>query len=371
MRVLVFIDDTLAPSARDVVARRWSELVPVLNAQDVEVSLVTLRDRQDLHDRLEQAGYETYALDVRTGRALAWGAARLGRIVRRGRFDLIHSHEVIPASIAGVVTRTRAMTRVFFRDHTSGSRRLVYASRVAASLNHFTMGPSEAVAHFARVDDRTNPARIKVAPNGVVAPRAVDPQETLRLRRRLSIPDQSGIVVTVARLRPEKGIRILLEAVALLANKRDAECVLVVVGDGPERERLMTVAAGIGGLRAHFVGHQDDVDVWLALADIVAVPSLREAFGLSAVEALAAGCPVVASRVGGLRETVEPGRTGTLVEPGDAGALAQAIADLLVEPAKREKMGATARQTYQARFTLAAQADRWRRCWAEMTKGRR
>ena len=373
-RVLVFIDDSLLPEGREVVTRRWSQLIPRLKDSEFDVSLATLRDPGALNDILDAQGFRVFHLGMRSMQSVPTALARLGSIIHRGQIDVLHSFEVIPAALGGLAGLGSPRTiRIYFRAHTSGGRRLTYASRVAARLNHVTFGASEAVARAAMADDRSPATKIRVVPHGVIRPRDVSVREVDALRRQLSISADRKVVVMVGRLRAEKGTQVLIDAIRKLWVDSADPPDLVVIGSGPEESALAESGPKSPdrfGTRVHLVGHQSDIAPWHALADVVVVPSLREAFGLAAAEALAAGRPVVASRVGGLPEVVSDGVTGFLVDVGDADGFARAIGLLLDDDLLRERMGRAGCAAYEERFTLEAQASRWRKAWRELIEAR-
>ena len=133
-------------------------------------------------------------------------------------------------------------------------------------------------------------------------------------------------VITVANLRPEKSHETLLAAASTLVREHP-ELHFQIVGAGPRRQELEALAAS-RGVSAHvsFLGHREDVASLLAGADVFVLPSLSEAFPNGAIEAMAAGLPVVASSVGGLLDLIDTGHNGILVQPGDPEHLASAIA---------------------------------------------
>jgi len=168
---------------------------------------------------------------------------------------------------------------------------------------------------------------------------------------RSSAPE-SLVVGAVGRLAPEKGYDVLIQAMVELSG-----CRLVLLGEGPERVPLTALACQLG------VEDRIQMAGWVAAPwtsrfrfDVMAVPSIIEGFGLVAVEALLAGMPVVASRVGGLVEILRDGETGLLVEPGDAAALGHALRGLLGDPAGRSAMGRRGRDDMHQRFSPAVMA---------------
>lgn len=161
------------------------------------------------------------------------------------------------------------------------------------------------------------------------------------------------VIATVARLDAVKDLGTLLTAVARLP---DAE--LRLVGDGPERPALQELATALGlGARVRFLGYRRDVAAILDGADVFALSSLTEGMSLAVLEAMAAGLPVVGTRVGGMPDVVDDGVTGLLVPSRDPAALAAALRGLLDDPSRRAAMGAAGRARVEARFSLAATAE--------------
>ena len=181
---------------------------------------------------------------------------------------------------------------------------------------------------------------ISLIPNGVDLA-AYPPREP-----RSSIRE----VVTVANLRPEKSHETLIAAAATLAPSHPS-LRFAIIGDGSRLDELqaLTRARGVDGV-VDFLGHREDVPGLLAAADLFVLPSRSEAFPNSAIEAMAAGLPVIASATGGLLDLIDHGRTGILVPPCDPEALAEAIASLVRDPDRAQRLGAEARADVSSRY---------------------
>jgi glycosyltransferase involved in cell wall biosynthesis len=185
--------------------------------------------------------------------------------------------------------------------------------------------------------------RIRIIPNGVSADRFSPPMPSGR---------PVTTVLTVANLRAEKAHEVLLAAAAHLRS-RHPHLHFVIAGDGPRAAELRTLAATLGvETQVTFLGHREDVPALLAAADVFVLPSRSEAFPNGAVEAMAAGVPVIASRVGGLVDLVDDGRTGLLVTPDDPAALAAALESLVLSPARAAALGASAREEVSRRYSF-------------------
>jgi glycosyltransferase involved in cell wall biosynthesis len=187
-----------------------------------------------------------------------------------------------------------------------------------------------------------------------------------QVRQELGCTTAHLLVCAVGRLSPEKGHGFLLaafrEVIAAVPKAR-----LVLAGEGPLRSRLQAQVAEWGlGDHVIFAGYRDDVEAIIAASDLLVMPSLREGFGDPIIEAMALHRPVIASRVGGMVEIVHDGETGLLVPPGDPGALALAIINLLREPQARERMGLQGRRVALREFSVERLADGLVRLYKEL-----
>jgi glycosyltransferase involved in cell wall biosynthesis len=171
-------------------------------------------------------------------------------------------------------------------------------------------------------------------------------------RRELALNGGERLVGIVGRLFPIKNHRLFLEAAALVVQQ-EPSVRFVIIGDGvlrPELERQVQ-ALGIPE-RVIFTGWRRDLPPIYADLDVLAVTSKNEGTPVSAIEAMAAGCPVVATRVGGLPDLIRDGETGCLVPPGDVQAVATAILRLVRDPETSRRLGQTAQAMARERFAL-------------------
>lgn len=197
-------------------------------------------------------------------------------------------------------------------------------------------------------------SRIRIVPPGIAAPEAP------------AGPAASPIVGAISRLSKEKNVALLVRAFALVA-KEIPEASLRIYGDGPERAALESLASALGiAPRVAFLGHVPDAGARCGEFAVFAVPSSRESFGLAALEAMACGLPVVATKVGGLPELILDGETGKLVAPEDERAMADALLDLLRGREAAVRMGAAGRERAMNRFGVTKMQS----AWVELTSPR-
>jgi glycosyltransferase involved in cell wall biosynthesis len=187
--------------------------------------------------------------------------------------------------------------------------------------------------------------------NGVDCDRFA-PRDAAPIRADLAIPAEAPVVGILAALRPEKNHELFL-AGAQKIRAALPQAQFLVIGDGPRRADLEALAATLGIAPAvRFLGSRPDVPELLAACDLVALTSHNEASPVSILEALSAGCPVVATNVGSVHETVVDGETGRLIPAGDLDAFAAASIELLSDAPSRRRMGAAGRERIRHRWSL-------------------
>ncbi|MGV2827680.1 glycosyltransferase family 4 protein [Myxosarcina sp. GI1(2024)] len=200
-------------------------------------------------------------------------------------------------------------------------------------------------------------------------------------RSRLAIADDAKVIFYIGRFDPRKGIETLVRAVGQSGWKNDPRLRLIIGGgsrpgrsDGLERERIEALVAKLGlEGKTDFLGRVSDgeLPLYYAAADVCVVPSHYEPFGLVAIEAMASGTPVVASKVGGLQFTVVDGETGLLVPPQNIEAFAQAMARLLDNPRWRDTLAKNARKRVEERFSWEGVATQLNQLYLKLIEDNR
>jgi glycosyltransferase involved in cell wall biosynthesis len=280
----------------------------------------------------DELGGEPYDLDAP---ALT---GRLTRRLRRLRPRIVHATDVFPQ--AQLAARLAGVRMLYVTHHTPELPRSDnVAGRVWQRIGWATRPEVIYTSETDRRADRRT-LRAHVVPLGIDLARFVNGRRVLEGR----------IVGNVARLAEQKGQSDLVAA-APPVLERHPDVRFVVVGDGELRAQLEELARPLGG-RFELLGERDDVPDLLASFDVFAFPSRFEGLCLAVIEAQAAGVPVVATPVGGIKETVVDGETGRLVPVGDVEALAAAILAVLDDPESARRMAETARARVLERFAV-------------------
>lgn len=221
--------------------------------------------------------------------------------------------------------------------------RVEWLNRQLAPLTDGFIAVARSHGQYLAEHEGCPPDRIYVIPNGVDTDRFRPMPKDPALAQELGLPSGAPVVGIVAALRPEKNHELFLAA-ARRVNQHRPETVFLVVGDGQRRAYLEQWAVDLGlADRVLFTGNRSDVPELLSLLDVFVLSSHMEANPLSILEAMASGKPAVATRVGSIPENLEDGKTGFLVPPGDAEALADRVLWLLDHPAEAAQMGRLAR----------------------------
>lgn len=278
---------------------------------------------------------------------------RLARALRGYDVDVVHTHNpqalIWGAPAARIIDAALVHTKHGANPSTERQLRL---RRAAARLADAYVAVSSTTAEVARQKREVPESKLWTIPNGIDLSRFLRPPgEAAAVRRELAIPPTAAVVITVARLAPEKNQVLLIRAFAPLAS---AARQLVIVGDGSERAALEAERSRLGpsARYVHLLGVRNDAPRLLGAADLFVLSSSTEGLPLVIPEAMAAHLPVVSTAVGGIPGVLTEGETGLLTPSGDEVALRAAMVKLLDDPERRRKMGDAAARTARERYGL-------------------
>jgi glycosyltransferase involved in cell wall biosynthesis len=313
--------------------------------------------------------------DIRTFGLLVWHLLRL-------RPEVVHTQTPKAAllgqwaaRVAGIPRRVHTIFGLYLPVRATGLRRrmLLVLERLQMAPAHLLLSQNAEDIATCEHEHLCDPSRLRLLGNGIdidrFHPRNATPERVAAARQRLGIPPGRRVVGIVARLVLEKGYAELFAAIPRVLAAAP-ETVFIAIGGvepdksdriAPDDPRIVALGEAL-----RLLGHRDDVEELYPAMDVFVLPSHREGFPRSPLEAAATGIPVVVTDIRGCRETVIDGRTGLLVPLGDVDALAGAIASLLTDDERRREMGRNARTLAEERFDQRKLFDRVVAAYAEL-----
>lgn len=316
-----------------------------LRARDHDVRFLSFKGR-GLGQHLKKKGFEFQEVRVRF-KIDPWAIVKMARQIKNIKADLVHCHlstSAVNGALAAKLARVPSVSTV---HGMSGKLSFLPST-------HLIAVSGEVRRHL--VAQGVHESKVSIVPNGIELP-VWSPEDRPKARETLNVGEETPLLGTTARLTPLKGLSYALYAVAQvreeIPNVRYA-----VFGDGSLKEELFSLANNLGlSNNVNWMGYRTDVQSLLPGLDLFLFPSLREAMGISIVEAMAAKVPTVATTIGGIPEVVTA-ETGSLVPPADPIAMSDAIISLLRDPARRQAAGHAAWERAHAEFSAQRMAAR-------------
>jgi glycosyltransferase involved in cell wall biosynthesis len=285
--------------------------------------------------------------------AVLW---RLTRLMRRRQIDAVVTvgtggDKMFWGRLAG---RLAGVPVICSALHSTGlPDRVELPNRLLAPLTDAFIAVAEPHGRYLAEHEGCPARKVVVIPNGVDVERFHPRPPNHRLQKRLNLDPGAPVAGIVAALRPEKNHEMFLRVAALVHEKLPAAHFLIV-GDGPERAKLESLARELGIADAvRFLGTRSDVDEILPLLDVLLLTSHMEANPICLLEAMACEKPVVATRVGSVTETVLPGVNGYLVAPDDSQDMAARVLELFADRHRAAELGRAAREQVVTRWSVA------------------
>lgn len=322
----------------------------------------------DIGEELRRDGFQLYGFNERYPDQGPYRRFRFVReLLKEGEFDIVHSHDVaclVDATKARVLTGVKHVHTFHFGNYPHLPARYLFLERV------FSRFPTQLVAVATEQKRqlgqalRLDPSKIDVIGNGVAPP---EPISSAAHGIETIVDADSPIIGSISTLTEQKGITNLLDSAAIV-KRRYPQCRFVIVGDGPLLADLRRKSDDLGlSDTVQFVG-------WIPHAsskvlpsfDIFVQPSLWEANSMVLLEAMAAGKPIVATRVGESGHILHDGENGFLVEPGDPQAMAERITELIQHREIRNRFGCAARNQYESRHNVRVMTDRYAELYSSL-----
>jgi len=340
-----------------------------LNSGDVVPFVATVLDKGPLKEEAQKVGVECHVIGLEGVKYIS-PMLRFAGIVRRVKPDIVHTHNLLAHVNSAPVAK-------FFHKavvHTKHGRAITSISwapfirRWLYNLSDRIVVVSKETGIAFREKTGVHEQKITVVYNGVDTS-VFEGYRKDEARKRFGIPESTVVFGTVSRLDRVKDHMTIANAFADVLSKRK-DCLLMIVGDGPERENIERKAHELGISKyVRMVGFTDEVYLYLSAMDLFLQPSREEGLSMTILEAMASGVPVVATPVGGTPEMIEDGITGRLIEVANSHALSSAMIEFIDGPEKFSQMAQRAQEKVKKSFTLTAMAEGYERVYKEVLSG--
>ena len=338
-----------------------STLVLNLDPRRFRSVVVCLQKLGPLEEVLRNAGITVILLDTMIPVVSFLFPYELIKVVREYDVDVVHVHSGCwhKAAMAGFLA---GVPNIIYTEHgrrVPDLKKTIILDRIYSVITRHVICVSRELANYMARVVGVSRGKISCVINGI--------DETKFVAARTPQPEHGGRLGIVARLSPEKDLVTLLQAIRLV-HERGVAVKLSVAGDGDERHRLelLTASLGLSGV-VTYLGFQRDIQAMLKEIDIFCLTSLSEGTSISILEAMAAGKPVVATRVGGTPSIIADGVNGLLVPPQDPPAFADALMRLMSDRALRERMSSATLRAVQERFSLSVMTQAYEACYERET----
>lgn len=353
------------------------ELVTRLDVERFEPMVCSLKPSGPVGEALQARGIPFFSLDMPDAGGLRGMAVtmrsvyRLLMLVAALSPDILHTFLFRANQIGRFVAlvqgtpvicavRTQEMEKQF--HHTCDSK-------TSFMVDHYTAN-SEGVREFTITKSRLKPENITTIANGIDMEPFRGSRCDSELKKSLGLAPEHRVITAVGRLRKEKGYPFLLTAFKGVVEEWP-DTRLLIAGEGEEEASLKQHARELGiAEKIVFAGLRTDIPAILALSEIFVLSSLWEGMPNAVLEAMAAGRPVVATRVGGVPELVVEGETGLTVPPSDAAALRQALLSMLKDSERARLMGEKGRERAEKHFDIRLTVRKTEELYMKVLEGR-
>jgi glycosyltransferase involved in cell wall biosynthesis len=287
---------------------------------------------------------------------------KVAKILRDEKIDVIHTHNTQPfveGTLAAMISGVKTIVHTDHAREFPDKKRYMFAEWAASHFAYKVVGVSEHTSHNLLSYENIAPRKIVTIPNGIDGTRFNIGIDKERKRRELGITNDGQVIGLGVRLSEQKGISYLLRAMPEIVRQMPG-VTLVIAGEGPLEDDLKHQMTELGVADyVRFVGSRLDIPELLKLFDLYVLPSLWEGLPMVLLEAMAAGCPIVATDVGGVSMAIQSGVNGTLVKPRDPEALSAAIVALLKDDEMRLRYAQQGQVIFLEKFSAEIMTRRY------------
>ena len=306
-----------------------------------DVSVLCLRELGDFAPEIEALGIDVYQIPKIDNSTDYLAFIKVSKILKRLKIDIIHTHNTQPfvdGTIGGILSG--CVKTIVHTDHARpfpDKKRYMFFEWLMSQFAYKVVGVSKSTTNNLLQYERISPSKVVTIPNGIDPSKYNILINKNLIKKEMGISEEANLIGLGVRLTQQKGIKYLLQATKILLEIHP-NLYLIIAGEGPLEENLKSQALNLGiAKNVLFLGPRLDIPKILSILDIYVLPSVWEGLPMVILEAMAAGCPVVATKVGGIPEVINSNINGLLVEPRNVEQLVLAIDQLLSNDELRRK----------------------------------
>ena len=368
IRVMQITHDLAIGGLQQVVVN----LCRTIDRDKFDVTVLCLRDMGEFVPDIEKLGIKVILLAQKENGADYFSFMKVAKILREEKVDVIHTHNTQPFIDGTIGALLSGVKTIIHTDHARefpDKRRYMFAEWFMSQFAYKVVGVSEHTSQNLIRYEKISKSKIMTIPNGIDESVYNININIEQKKHELGIKGNGPVIGLGVRLSEQKGITYLLQAMQYLI-KEFPDITLVIAGDGLLEQVLKTEARDLG-VEKHtlFLGPRLDIPELLKLFDLYVLPSLWEGLPMVLLEAMAAGCPVVATNVGGNFMAITHGQNGSLVEPKNPTLLAAEIMQLLKDDNLRKSYIKNGHETFESKFSARIMTKQYQRLYLNALSG--
>jgi glycosyltransferase involved in cell wall biosynthesis len=333
-----------------------------INREQFDVSVLCLRNLGEFVPDVEKLGIEVILLPQKAEGVDYLSFLKVAKILRDRKIDVIHTHNTQPLIDGTLGALLAGVKHIVHTDHSRefpDKKRYMFAEWLMSHFVYRVVGVSPATSHDLMKYEKISPLKVATVLNGITGSYFDVTVDKHTKKEELGITGDGPVIGLGVRLTRQKGITYLLRAMPEIIRQYP-DIILVIAGEGNVEKNLKKEASDLGiDKNTLFIGPRLDMPEVMKVLDLYVLPSLWEGLPMVLLEAMSAGCPIIATNVGGNHVAVINGESGTIVEPKNSIALAEEIIRLLGDEQLRNRYAKRGQELFTTRFTAQVMTSQY------------
>lgn len=339
-----------------------------IDRRKFDVSVLCLRNLGPLAEEIKSRSIPVFFLPQKESGTDYFSFLKVAKVLHREQIDVIHTHNTQPfvdGTLGGLLAGVKTFVHTEHGRIFPAKKRYMLAERIMSRYAHKVVAVSEHSYNNLLKYEKISKRKLLVIQNGIDSTTYSRDIDVKQKRRDLGIGTDQFVLGVAARLVREKGLIYLVRAMSKVVEKMPSVC-LIIAGKGAEEESLRREAESLSlSGNILFLGERLDIPEILKTIDLYVLPSISEGLPMVILEAMAAGCPIVASKVGGIPSVIQHGINGSLVESGDKDSLASEILRVAEDKGLRLRYSSNSRTLFERRYSAEIMMRKYERLYLE------